>query len=80
MTSSTEPKLYRIKDTIFRIYAVEEGDHVIWTKFHEDYVQLKDMRRDTKQEFVYASFTTPFLKPLVFASLRLHPWQPLSMV
>jgi nitric oxide reductase activation protein len=51
MTSSTEPKLYRIKDTIFRIYAVEEGDHVIWTKFHEDYVQLKDMRRDTIQEF-----------------------------
>jgi hypothetical protein len=27
---------------------------ILYEKFHEDYVKLKDMKRDTKQEFEIA--------------------------
>jgi hypothetical protein len=51
MTMTAAPKLYRLKDTYFRIYTIEEGNYGVWTKFHEDYAELKNMKRSTKQEF-----------------------------
>ncbi|HEY9386924.1 MAG TPA: hypothetical protein VIP70_07775 [Nitrososphaeraceae archaeon] len=51
MTMAAAPILYRLKDIYFRIYTIEEGKHGVWTKFHEDYAELKNMKRSTKQEF-----------------------------
>jgi hypothetical protein len=43
----TTGKLYRIPGTDSRIYAVEEGSEVMWTKFNEDYAEIKNMRNKT---------------------------------
>ena len=47
----TTGKLYRIPGTDSRIYAVEQGGEVKWTRFNEDYAEIKNMRNDTKQGF-----------------------------
>jgi hypothetical protein len=47
----TAPKLYRIPNTDHRIYAIEEGRDVLWTKFSEDHAEIANLKKDTKQEF-----------------------------
>jgi hypothetical protein len=56
----TTGKLYRIPGTDSGIYAVEEGSEVKWTKFNEDYAEIKNMRNDTKQGFESIRFNVGY--------------------
>jgi hypothetical protein len=43
-------------DSNKRIYAVEENEDVNWTKFSEEYAEIKNLKRSTKQEFEMMRF------------------------